>query len=105
MATAATSGRCSPYEIYTRASVGRAVAAVPRGELAAVLDDPDALWRRHHETPIKLSHSSLIVEALLTLDGLPTRVAYKCSRPSRWWKSWVAILRGSRAARAWRVAQ
>jgi tRNA A-37 threonylcarbamoyl transferase component Bud32 len=101
----AEGGRCPPYELYTRTSVGRAVAALPRVELAALLDDPDALWRRHYETPIKLSHSSLIVKALLTLDGLPTRVAYKRSRPSGWWKAWTAIVRGSRAARAWRVAQ
>ena len=74
--------------MHTRKSVGRAVAAVSRIELTCLLDDPDALWRRHYETPIKLSHSSLIVEALLTLDGLPTRVAYKRSRPSGWWKAW-----------------
>src|SRR5271156_6098147 len=91
---AAEAGQCPFYEMRTHESVGRAVAAVARAELAGVLDDPDALWRRHYETPIKLSHSSLIVEALLTLDGLPTRVAYKRSRPTSWWKAWAAILRG-----------
>jgi tRNA A-37 threonylcarbamoyl transferase component Bud32 len=78
---------------------------VPHDVLRALLEDPDALWRRHHHTPIKLSHSSLIVEALLTLDGCPTRVIYKRSQPTSWWKTWAAVVRGSRAARAWRAAQ
>ena len=102
---AAEGGRGRTYELQSRVSVGRAVAAVPRVELAALLDDPDALWRRHCQTPIKLSHSSLIVEAWITLDGMTTRVAYKRSRPSCWWKAWAAIVRGSRSARAWRVAR
>jgi tRNA A-37 threonylcarbamoyl transferase component Bud32 len=91
--------------MQTSASVGRAVAGLPRGELAALLADPDALWREHHQAPIKLSHSSLIVAALLTLDGTATRVAYKRSQPSTWWKRGAAIFRGSRAARAWRIAR
>jgi len=93
------------YNLTSDVCVGRAVPAVSRAELAALLDDPDALWRRHHTSPIKLSHSSLIVQALLTLDGLPTRVVYKRSQPSVWWKRWAAIVRSNRAERAWRVAR
>ena len=95
----------SIHEICTRKFAGRAVAGISRADLAKIAADPDALWRRHYATPIKLSHSSLIVEAQFMLDGQPTRVAYKRSRPSLWWKRLAGIVRVSRAARAWHVAR
>jgi tRNA A-37 threonylcarbamoyl transferase component Bud32 len=88
-----------------RASGGEAygVCDLPDAELKRLLDDPDALlWRNLHR-PIKIAHSSLIVEADLPLENGVVRVAYKQYRPRNWWKSLWGLLRRGRARSAWHL--
>jgi tRNA A-37 threonylcarbamoyl transferase component Bud32 len=73
--------------------------------LRCLLDRPDILlWRNLHR-PVKIGHSSLMVQADLPLSWGPTRVAYKQYRPRGWWKSLCRTL-GRRPARsAWHLGR
>ncbi len=79
------------------------VHALPETELRRLLDDPAALLWRHLHRPVKIGHSSLMVEAELPLSRRPMRVAYKQYRPRSWWKSLCGLLRRSRARNAWNL--
>lgn len=79
------------------------VQGLPQAELRRLLDDPEALlWQNLHR-PVKISHSSLIVEAELPLSGRAIHVAYKQYRPRNWWKSLCGLLRRGRARTAWHL--
>jgi tRNA A-37 threonylcarbamoyl transferase component Bud32 len=67
--------------------------------------DPEGLLWEHLHEPIKLSHTSVMVRALIPgrgPDGGPLCVAYKQFRPKNVLKAALALLRTSPAVRAWR---
>ncbi len=77
------------------------VHGLPLGELRRLLDDPAALLWRNLDRPVKIGHSSLMVEAELPLFGGSVHVAYKQYRPRNWWKSLCGVARRGRAQCAW----
>ncbi len=79
----------------------RGVCDLPKSELASLLDDPDAPLWRYLDRPVKIGHTSLIVEAELPLGGRTVRVAYKQYRARNCWKSLLDGFRRSRARRSW----
>lgn len=80
---------------------GHAVRDVPPQIARQLLADPDRPLRRHRHAPVKISHSSVVVQAELMLAGGPLPVAYKRSRVGSWWKRLLARCRPSRALRGW----
>jgi tRNA A-37 threonylcarbamoyl transferase component Bud32 len=78
---------------------------LPRAELKRLLEDPAALLWRNLQSPVKIGHSSLMVEAVLQLSVGAARVAYKQYRPRNWWKSLCGLLRRGRAEVAWHVGR
>jgi len=78
---------------------------LPRRELARLVEDPDLLLWRYLHRPVKIDHTSLIVEAELPLGGRRVRVACKRYCPKNWWKSLLQLFRSSRARRSWRLAR
>lgn len=80
-----------------------AAEELSRPQLAALLTDPGGPLRAFAHRPVKLSHSSHVVEAELQLRDRSVRVAYKLSRAKNWWRALLAPLRSGRAARAWRL--
>ncbi|HEY5311208.1 MAG TPA: lipopolysaccharide kinase InaA family protein [Pirellulales bacterium] len=82
-----------------------AAEEISKPQLAALLSDPGRPLREFAHRPVKLSHTSLIVEAELQLAGGRVHVAYKRSRPRSWWRALLGALRTSRAARAWQLGR
>jgi tRNA A-37 threonylcarbamoyl transferase component Bud32 len=89
------------YRLATRHGVAHAVRELSTAELAEVLADPESLIRRNLDRPMKLSHSSVVVEAQLNVGRVPTPVAYKRCRRKTWSKRLAALLVPSRAWRSW----
>lgn len=82
---------------------GHAVCDVPPEELERLLRDPEAPLHEFRHSPLKLSHSSVVVRAELTVGGRKQTVAYKRCRVKSWWKSLLPRwLRPSRALLNWR---
>jgi tRNA A-37 threonylcarbamoyl transferase component Bud32 len=82
-----------------------AAEEISKPQLAALLSDPGRPLREFAHRPVKLSHTSLVVEAELQLAGGRVHVAYKRSRARSWWRSLLSTLRTSRAARAWQLGR
>ena len=93
------------YALSSPLAAGRAVVELATDDFAQVLADPEAFWRAHAARPIKLSHSTLIVQAELLIAGQPTRVAFKRASPKSIVKGLIDRLRGSRAERGWHLAR
>jgi tRNA A-37 threonylcarbamoyl transferase component Bud32 len=94
-----------PDYTVLHASGGKAYGAhdLPQAALRRLLDEPDALlWQNLHR-PLKIAHSSLMVEAELPLLSGEARVAYKQYRPRNWWKSLATVFRRARAQSAWHL--
>ncbi len=70
-------------------------------ELSRLLEDPDEPLEGNLHRPVKLGHSTVIVEAELPLADRPVHVAYKRYRPRNWWKALLGFFRRSRAVRGW----
>lgn len=81
------------------------VQGVSETFLRHLAEDPERLLRENAHRPIKLSHSSLVVEAALPTSAGPTLVGYKCYRPRNGWKAFCAMLRPGRARRSWYLGQ
>ena len=75
-----------------------------RPSAAASFDDPAALLWQWLERPVKLAHTTLIVEADLALESGPLRVAYKQYRRQGLWKTFCRLFRRGPAQRAYRKA-
>ncbi|HWC88663.1 MAG TPA: lipopolysaccharide kinase InaA family protein, partial [Pirellulales bacterium] len=82
-----------------------AAEEISKPQLAALLSDPGRPLREFAHRPVKLSHTSLVVEAELQLADGRGHVAYKRSRARSWWRSLLSTLRTSRAARAWQLGR
>jgi tRNA A-37 threonylcarbamoyl transferase component Bud32 len=85
------------------AGVGHAVYDVPAETLEDLLVDPGRFLRQGIHAPVKMDHSSIVVEARLPLRGGPVRIAFKRLRVRRWWKRWLGYFRRSRAVAAWQL--
>lgn len=81
--------------------LAHAVQDLDRAEFSRLVNDPEHLLLTHRHRPVKLSHTSVVVEAELTLSGQPVRVAYKRARAKNWLKALTAPWRRSRALHAW----
>src|SRR5262249_21174715 len=88
-------------QMKTAEFIAHGVRDLDRAELARLLTDPDALLSAYRDRPAKLSHTSVVVEAEMTLDSEPVRVAYKRSRAKSWLKALTAPWRRSRSLHAW----
>jgi len=89
------------YRLNTAHGAAHAIREFSAVELAAVLDDPESLIRRNLHRPMKLSHSSVVVEAEVSVGGAPLRVAFKRCRRKTWLKRVAGLLEPSRAWRSW----
>ncbi len=80
---------------------GHATADVAGNVLEGIVGRPEQLLVENVDRPLKLSHSSVVVEAELEVEGRSRRVLFKrCAAPS--WSGWlVDLVRGSRAAKGW----
>jgi len=89
--------------VALREAEGRAhgVRDVPEPVLRRLLHDPEALLRHHLDRPVKLSPTTLLVEAVLPLTSGPVKVAYKRCRPRGAWKAFCDWFRPNRAHRGW----
>jgi tRNA A-37 threonylcarbamoyl transferase component Bud32 len=101
---AAGEGSTNSCDYLRKDVVLHAVGSVTRQQLAALLLDPELPLKAFADRPVKLSHTSLIVEAQLELIERAVPVAYKRWRAKSWWKAALAWLRPSRAARGWQLA-
>jgi tRNA A-37 threonylcarbamoyl transferase component Bud32 len=72
-----------------------------REALIRWLQDPEDLVRRNLDRPVKLGHSSIMVQAELPLATGTCRVALKRYCPRNWWRAVRGVLRSSRARRGW----
>lgn len=87
-----------------RAAV-HALCDIPPAFLRHLAEDPEALLRENLHRPIKLSHSSMLVEAAVPTATGTTVVGYKCYRPRNAWKAFCAMFRSGRALRSWYLGQ
>jgi hypothetical protein len=83
--------------------MGYAVRDVPPDELERLVADPERLIRQNIHQPIKLDHTSVVVEGQMPLAGGEVRVHYKRHRTRTWWKRWLGLFRSSRALTAWQL--
>ena len=79
------------------------VGDLPRDHLLRWLEAPDDLLWRNLDRPVKLGHSSVMVEAEVPLAGGTRHVALKRYRPRNWWKALRGLFRAGRARRGWRA--
>ncbi len=86
-----------------RTHQGRAcgVDELTENQLRRLLEQPEQLLWRHIDRPVKISHTSLIVVADITLAEKKVSAAYKQYRPRNWRKSLLGWFRASRARRSW----
>ena len=97
----------SRNQIRLRESGGRAwrAADVSQAELARLIGDPEAVLWKYLDRPVKISHTSLMVRAELTIEGEVVSVAYKQFRPRNWWKSLCWWFRRSPARKCWTIGR
>lgn len=86
--------RCDNVQVH-------AVRRMSEHELRAWAANPERLIREYIDAPIKISHSGVVVEAQLPIDGVPTSVAYKRIQPRTLWKRLARWGRPSRALHHW----
>ncbi|MBX3413530.1 MAG: phosphotransferase [Pirellulales bacterium] len=88
---------------HARLTSGRAYAVrdLRPEELRRVFDDPAQFLGGQVTRPIKLSHTSVVVEANVELANRAAHVALKRCRPKAWWKNLLALVRGTRARVNW----
>lgn len=89
---------------FQRLRLGRtrvhAVRELDRDVLRSLAANPTMLIEQFQHHPLKLSHTSVVVQAELPIGGASQKVAWKRCRVSGW-KRWLAPLRRSRAMATW----
>lgn len=94
------------FQIIRRAwGQAHAVRDLDASTLAAILDDPEALFLGHLHHPLKISHGSVVVRIDLPLSSKPSSLVVKRIRAKTWWKRLLAVVRGPRVLGAWRIGQ
>jgi tRNA A-37 threonylcarbamoyl transferase component Bud32 len=76
-----------------------------RSEVYALLDDPDAPFRRPDAVLLKDSRTATVVETTLTVNGSPARVICKKFHRKKWLDPLYTYFRPSRAWQAWQAGQ
>lgn len=89
--------------VKTSKAVGYAVRDLARGDLVALMQQPDAPFAAPDAQMIKVCSASQVVKATMLLEGRPTPAAYKRSCYRLWRKAILAFFRRSRALRAWHL--
>ncbi len=78
-----------------------AVRHMSEADLRDLAADPQRLIREFVESPVKISHSGVVVEAELPINGIVTKIAYKRIQPRTLWKRLTRYGRPSRALHNW----
>jgi tRNA A-37 threonylcarbamoyl transferase component Bud32 len=89
------------YCVQGKGGAAYAVSELPLEQLETLLAAPDALIQEHRHDAVKLSHSSVVVQATLMLADRTVRVAFKRTRQKSWWKRLASWLRPTRAVDGW----
>lgn len=76
-----------------------------RTEVYALLDDPDAPFRRPDAVILKQSRTATVAETTMTVGGRPARVIYKRFQRKKWLDPLLTYFRPSRAWQAWQAGQ
>lgn len=87
--------------VRTADAVGHSVRGLDARLLAALMQDPDAVFTRPGVVLLKDSRSSTVAELDLPVDGAPRPVIYKRFRVTTWSDPWAALLRRPAALRSW----
>ncbi len=91
------------YSLRSANFAGFAVRGLPKAAWAEMLEDPESLMRHSTHRAVKLSHTSVVVEADLPFAGQHITVAYKRTRHRCWWKVLAGWFRPNRALVAWQL--
>jgi tRNA A-37 threonylcarbamoyl transferase component Bud32 len=89
------------YSYSSGATRAYAVTEMPRDVLSQLAAAPQQVIGDHRHDPVKLSHSSLMVQATLRLASGNVAAAFKRTRQKHWWKRIVGRLRWTRALDGW----
>lgn len=89
--------------VKTDSAVGYAVRDLARGDLLALMQQPDGPFAASDAQMIKVCSASQVVKVTMFLEGRPTPAAYKRSVYRLWRKAILAFFRRSRALRAWHL--
>jgi len=89
------------YRQHLISGTAHAVRDLSADELRRTLNAPDRLLAARFDRPIKLSHTSVVVESEVTLAGQAMPVALKRCRSKTWWKGLLTHVRGTKARLAW----
>ena len=92
---------CDFVALRTPSGRSHGVSELPLETLQQLTAAPRIFLRENMDRPVKLDRGSVIVEAELPLSEGAVHVAYKCYRPRKWWKVFLAPFRRARAVRTW----
>lgn len=84
---------------------GHAVREFDAGCLKQLIESPQKLVERNLELPLKISHSSIVVEAEVSLAGRLRHVLYKRAGVTNLSKWITSFMRQSRAEQGWQLGQ
>lgn len=90
---------------HAKHASGIASRALDRDDLRALMDDPDAPFRRPETVILKEARTATVAETTMTVDGRPTRVIYKRFNRKKWLDPLLTYFRPSRAWQAWQAGQ
>ncbi len=102
--------RCRGTNKYFQIQQGRHAWGITARELdpetvASLMDDLDAPFRDADAVVLKDSRTTTVAELTLPVAGRPTRVIYKRFNRKKWLDPILALLRPTRAWRAWQAGQ
>lgn len=102
--------RCRGSNKYFRTDSGgecRAVASrdLDPAEVRALLDDPDAPFRRDGTVILKDSRTTTVADLEMNVGGRPRRVIYKRFNTRRWFDPFLTFFRPTGAWKSWQAGQ
>jgi len=102
--------RCQGTNKYFKTLTGVHAWAVAsrdldRGDVRALLADPDAPFRRENSVTLKESRTAVVAETTMNVGGRPVRVIYKRFNRKKWLDPLLTYFRPSRAWQAWQAGQ
>ncbi len=91
------------YRLTASGGRGHAVGDLDAGCLKQLIEAPSQLIERNIERPLKISHSSVVVEADLPIAGSLRHVLYKRTGVTNVTKWFTSFVRQTRAEQGWRL--
>lgn len=91
------------YRCHVAGGRGHAVRDYDVGQLRQLIESPQQLIERNLELPLKISHSSIVVEADVPLSGTLQHALYKRIGVTNITKWLTSFFRQSRAEQSWRL--